>query len=86
MDYFSSEPMKYYAPSSTMSRDAFRAKLEQMISSGNYLYGLKTDGNWSRAVITPERCALQTRGVSVKTNTYGEIQDKVLSRLMESET
>lgn len=78
MDYFSSEPMKYYAPSSTMSRDAFRAKLEQMIDSGNYLYGLKTDGNWSRAVITSERCALQTRGVSVKTNTYGEIQDKVL--------
>ena len=59
IDYFTSEPMKYFAPSSTMSSDARRAKLEQMIDSGNYLFGLKTDGNWSRAVITKERQALQ---------------------------
>ena len=78
IDYFTSEPMKYFAPSSTMSADARRAKLEQMIDSGNYLFGLKTDGNWSRAVITPERQALQTRGISTVTKTYGEIQDKVL--------
>ena len=77
IDYFTSEPMKYFAPSSTMSADARRAKLEQMIDSGNYLFGLKTDGNWSRAVITPERQALQTRGISTVTKTYGEIQDKV---------
>ena len=78
IDYFTSEPMKYFAPSSTMSSDARRMKLEQMIDSGNYLFGLKTDGNWSRAVITPERQALQTRGISTVTKTYGEIQDKVL--------
>ena len=78
IDYFTSEPMKYFAPSSTMSADARRIKLEQMINSGNYLFGLKTDGNWSRAVITPERSALQTRGISTVTKTYGEIQDKVL--------
>ena len=78
IDYFTSEPMKYFAPSSTMSSDARRAKLEQMIDSGNYLFGLKTDGNWSRAVITKERQALQTRGISTVTKTYGEIQDKVL--------
>ena len=78
IDYFTSEPMKYFAPSSTMSPDARRAKLEQMIDSGNYLFGEKTDGNWSRAVITPERNALQTRGISTVTKTYGEIQDKVL--------
>lgn len=77
MDYFTSEPMKYFAPSSTMSADARRLKLEQMIDSGNYLFGLKTDGNWSRAIITPERNALQTRGISTVTKTYGEIQDKV---------
>jgi len=77
IDYFTSEPMKYFAPSSTMSSDARRAKLEQMIDSGNYLFGLKTDGNWSRAVITSERQALQTRGISTVTKTYGEIQDKV---------
>ena len=78
MDYFTSEPMKYFAPSSTMSADARRAQLEQMIDSGDYLFGLKTDGNWSRAVITGDRQALQTRGISTVTKTYGEIQDKVL--------
>lgn len=77
MDYFTSEPMKYWACSSTMSPEAKRLKLEQMSESGNYLFGIKTDGNWSRAVITPERSALQTRGISTVTKTYGEIQDKV---------
>ena len=77
MNYFESEPMKYFAPPSTMSADTRRAKLESMIDSGNYLFGLKTDGNWSRAVITKERQALQTRGISTVTKTYGEIQDKV---------
>ena len=78
MDYFTSEPMKYWACSSTMTPDAKRRKLEQMAESSNYLFGLKTDGNWSRAVITPERQALQTRGISTVTKTYGEIQDKVM--------
>ena len=77
INYFTSEPMKYFAPPSTMSAEVRRAKLEQMVDSGNYLFGLKTDGNWSRAVITPERQALQTRGISTVTKTYGEIQDKV---------
>lgn len=78
MDYFTMEPMKYFAPPSTMSSETRRSKLEQMIDSGNYMFGLKTDGNWSRAVITKDRCALQTRGISTVTKTYGEIQDKVL--------
>ena len=78
MDYFTSEPMKYWACSSTMTPDAKRRKLEQMAESGDYMFGLKTDGNWSRAVITPERQALQTRGISTVTKTYGEIQDKVM--------
>lgn len=78
MDYFTSEPMKYFAPPSTMSSDMRRHKLEQMIDSGDYMFGLKTDGNWSRAVITKDRQALQTRGISTVTKTYGEIQDKVL--------
>ena len=77
MNYFEMEPMKYFAPPSTMSADARRMKLEQMIDGGNYLFGLKTDGNWSRAVITSERQALQTRGISTVTKTYGEIQEKV---------
>lgn len=78
IDYFTSEPMKYFSPSATMDKDTRRMKLEQMIESGNYLYGLKTDGNWSRAIVTKDRCALQTRGISKKTGTYGEVQTKVL--------
>ena len=78
MNYFEMEPMRYFAPPASMSSDVRRHKLEQMISSGNYLFGEKTDGNWSRAIITKERDALQTRGISTVTKTYGEIQDKVL--------
>ena len=78
MDLFTSEPMKYFAPPASMSKEAKRARIEQMITSGNYLFGEKIDGNWSRAIITPARSALQTRGISKKTGTYGEIQDKVL--------
>ena len=74
IDYFTSEPMKYFAPPASMNPDVRRHKLEQMIESGEYIFGLKTDGNWSRAIITPERQALQTRGISTVTKTYGEIQ------------
>lgn len=77
MDFFTSEPMRYFAPSASMSKEARRAKLEQMAASDDYIYSQKIDGNWARAIITPERSALQTRGISVKTHTYGEIQDKV---------
>ena len=78
INYFESEPMKYWAAPATMSSSMKRMKLEHMIDSGDYLFGLKTDGNWSRAVITNDRQALQTRGISTVTKTYGEIQDKVL--------
>ena len=78
MDYFTMEPMKYWSMPNTTSPQDRRMKLERLAESGDYLFGVKTDGNWSRAVITPERNALQTRGISVKTKTYGEIQDKVL--------
>ena len=77
MNYFTSEPMKYFAPPASMSKEMKQIKLEQMIESHMYLFGVKTDGNWSRAVITPERKVLQTRGISKTTGTYGEVQDKV---------
>ena len=77
MNYFESEPMKYFSPPTTMSKETRRLKLENIASSGEYIYSIKIDGNWSRAVITPERQALQTRGISKKTGTYGEVQNKV---------
>lgn len=75
--YMSSEAMKYWSFPSGMTKDVKRNHLEKMITSGTYLYGLKTDGNWSRAVVSPEKSVLQTRGISKTTGTYGEIQDKV---------
>ena len=78
IDYEKSEPMRYWSAPTTMSADMKRMKLEQMIDSGDYMFGLKTDGNWSRAVITKDHALLQTRGISKVTGTYGEIQDKVL--------
>ena len=77
MDLFSMEPMKYWAPASSMNAETKRQHLEQMITSGQYVWSEKFDGNWSRAIITKERAALQTRGISKKTGTYGEIQNKV---------
>lgn len=74
---FEMEPMRYWAPTSSMTPEVKRQHLEQMIASGQYIWSRKYDGNWSRAVITPDRNALQTRGISKKTGTYGEIQNKV---------
>lgn len=76
-DYFELGVMKYWAPTSTMSAETKRQHLEQMAASGQYLYAEKFDGNFARAVITPERNALQTRGISRVTGTYSELQDKV---------
>ena len=76
-DFFSMEPMKYWAMPSSMDANTKRQHLEQMINSNQYCWSQKYDGNWSRAIITPERAALQTRGISKKTGTYGEIQNKV---------
>lgn len=77
MNYFTSEPMKYWATPATMSAETKRQHLEQMIASHSYIWSRKYDGNWSRAVITKDAAALQTRGISKKTGTYGEIQNKV---------
>ena len=77
-NYFTAEPMKYWSMSATISQTERKMKLEQMMSSNEYLFGLKTDGNDTRAVITNDRAALQTRGISVKTKTYGEVQEKVM--------
>ena len=76
-ELFSMEPMRYWAPASTMDAATKRQHLEQMANSHSYIWSRKYDGNWSRAIITKERAALQTRGISKKTGEYGEIQNKV---------
>ena len=77
MNYFEMGVQKYWAPTSSMSAETKRQHLEQMAMSGNYLWSEKFDGNFTRAVITSERSALQTRGISKVTGTYSELQEKV---------
>ena len=77
-NFFELGIQKYWAPTSTTSAETRRMKLEQAIESGNYIWSEKFDGNFLRGVITPERNALQTRGISTVTKTYGEVQNKVL--------
>ena len=77
MNYFEMGVQKYWAPTSSMNAETKRQHLEQMAISGNYLWSEKFDGNFTRAVITSERSALQTRGISKVTGTYSELQEKV---------
>jgi len=77
-NFFELGIQKYWAPTSTTSAEVRRTKLEQAIESGDYIWSEKFDGNFLRGIITPERNALQTRGISTVTKTYGEVQNKVL--------
>ena len=77
-NFFELGIQKYWAPTSAVSAEAKRLKLEQAAASGNYIWSEKFDGNFLRGIITPKRNALQTRGISTTTKTYGEVQDKVL--------
>ena len=70
--------MKYWNTTATTPPQVKRQHIEQMILGGDYIFSEKIDGNWSRAIITHDRAALQTRGISKKTGTYGEVQNKVL--------
>lgn len=74
---FEMEPMRYWSLPSGLSPQEQREKIENRLLTNNYIWSQKTDGNWSRAVITPSRSALQTRGISKTTGTYGEVQDNV---------
>lgn len=76
-ELFELEPMKYWSLPSGLTDIERQEKLNLVLSTGDYVYSLKTDGNLIRAVITPDRFALQTRGRGINTGTFGEIQDKV---------
>lgn len=74
---FSMEPMRYWSMPSSLSPQEQREKVKEKLALFPYYYAEKADGNWARAIITPEKSVLQTRGISKKTGTFGEIQDKV---------
>lgn len=77
MNYFEMEPERYFSWPSSYDKSRREEKLNQMIACRNYMWSLKTDGNYSRFVLQNGEAKLQTRGISKKTGTYGEVQDKV---------
>lgn len=77
-NFFELGIQKYWAPTSSVSKEVRQLKLKQAIESKQYIWSEKYDGNFLRGIITSDRNALQTRGISTVTKTYGEVQDKVL--------
>ena len=71
-------PMKYFSFPSTYSSQQKQERIKFLLDTNQYIYSLKTDGNWSRAIWMEGEMLLQSRTVSKKTGTYGEFQDKVL--------
>lgn len=78
IDFEHSQPMHYWAMPAFYTQAQRKRWLDSAVNNGEYVYSLKTDGNWSRAIITQDKAILQTRGISKKTGTYGQIQDRVL--------
>ena len=77
-DLFELKPMKYYSFSSAYSPQKRQERLNFLLNTNQYIYSLKTDGNWSRMIWQDGEMILQSRTISKKTGTYGEFQDKVL--------
>lgn len=71
------EPMKYQSFPSSYTPIQRKERTEMLLNTGNYIYSLKTDGNWARMIWHDGEVIIQTRGISKKTGRYGEIQDKV---------
>ena len=72
------EPMKYFSMPKTLSTKQRQEKLDLLLNSQQYIFSLKTDGNWARTIWQDGELIIQSRGISKKTGTYGELQDKVL--------
>jgi hypothetical protein len=75
IDLFNVAPEKFYA---LRENELFKEqKINQCLDSNNYVASVKKDGNYARFVNLNGESKIQTRGISVKTKTYGEVQEKV---------
>ena len=75
IDLFLLEPEKIYG---IAANDAMKQqKIQKCLTSGDYVASLKKDGQYHRFVKMNGEAKIQTRGKSVKTGTFGEVQDKV---------
>ena len=46
-ELFNLEPMKYQSCPASASPEVITEKVNMLINTNNYIYSLKTDGNWS---------------------------------------
>jgi len=70
--FFEMEPGKYWKLPENK-----KGEIEKYMKDLNYIAMVKYDGVWARAIISENGVIIQSRGISVVTNTYGEYQDKV---------
>lgn len=75
INLFEIEPEKIYG---IAANEQFKEqKINKCINSDTYTASLKKDGQYHRYVSMNGEAKIQSRGKSVKTGTFGEVQDKV---------
>jgi ATP-dependent DNA ligase len=70
--FFEMEPGKYWKLPENK-----KAEIDKYMKDPNYLPMIKYDGVWARVIVTETGVVIQSRGISVVTDTYGEYQLKV---------
>lgn len=75
INLFDLKPEKIYGLKA--NEDLKQEKINRCVESDNYVASLKKDGQYHRYVNFEGEIKMQTRGISVKTGTYGEVQEKV---------
>ena len=75
INLFELEPEKVYGLKA--NEDFKQQKIDKCVNSGNYVASVKKDGQYHRYVNVDGEIKMQTRGTSVKTGTFGEVQDKI---------
>lgn len=72
------EPERYWSMPSSTTKEKRELEIQSMISSGNYSFQLKTDGNYSAFICDFDGDKrIISRGISTVTNEYGRIDDKL---------
>lgn len=75
INLFELEPEKIYGLKA--NEDFKQEKINRCVESNNYVASLKKDGQYHRYVNFNGEIKMQTRGKSVKTGTFGEVQEKI---------
>lgn len=76
--YENLEIQKYWSLPSSYNKERRRQTLDMLIMQKQYIFSLKTDGVFSRAIFGVNEPMLQSRGISKVTKTYGRMEEKVL--------